>query len=216
MNASLDTDITIHLYQAGKKDLLFSFFEDLYIFEYILEEELRNKNRVVYEEVLADINKGKVNLCTRKSLSQLGVLGLFNQYCEDTEYLFDSGEMHAVALARAMGLAALVTDDSKQFGPHDTLVRELIPDVIPFAFYEILYIEYISSKLTVERLYHEFNAISSRLEHPMDFSAKLRKTLRRFGRYGTERDRKWIETYCQERGIQYQTKVQQLTDFLDR
>lgn len=57
------------------------------------------------------------------------------EYIEDYEYLFDDGELYTVALAKAMGIVIFLSDDTKEFGPHETLVKELIEDVIPFAFY---------------------------------------------------------------------------------
>lgn len=52
MNASLDTDIVIHLYKSDKRDLLFSFCNELYMHEYLLEKELKNNSIVVYREFL--------------------------------------------------------------------------------------------------------------------------------------------------------------------
>lgn len=39
MDVSLDTDITIHLYQADREELLFKYFDKLYMHEFILERE---------------------------------------------------------------------------------------------------------------------------------------------------------------------------------
>ncbi len=50
MNASLDTDIVIHLYKSRRKDLLFSHFDNLFIYEYLLETEMQSKSTEVYEE----------------------------------------------------------------------------------------------------------------------------------------------------------------------
>ncbi len=57
--------------------------------------------------------------------------------------------MYAVALLGAMGIEVLLSDDTKLYGPHDTLCRELVTDVIPFAFYELLFLRYISSAITL-------------------------------------------------------------------
>ena len=43
MDASLDTDIIIHLYKSNKKELLFSSFDKLYIHEYLLRNEIQKK-----------------------------------------------------------------------------------------------------------------------------------------------------------------------------
>jgi len=44
MDASLDTDIVIHLYKSNKRDLLFSFCDKLYMHEYLLENELKRSH----------------------------------------------------------------------------------------------------------------------------------------------------------------------------
>lgn len=43
MRASLDTDIIIHLYKAGNKQLVYSLFDEVYAYEYLVEKELKNK-----------------------------------------------------------------------------------------------------------------------------------------------------------------------------
>jgi predicted nucleic acid-binding protein len=145
MDASLDTDVIIHLYRSGKKELL-SMFDCLYIHEYLVKEELKRISRTTFDEVMADVATGWIKIITRQDLIEFGVKGLFEQYLADFKNLFDDGEMHAIALAKAMGLFALVSDDTKQFGPHDTLIRCLITDVMPFSF-----LEYLS---TLERILH--------------------------------------------------------------
>jgi hypothetical protein len=51
MKASLDTDVVIHLYRSGKKELL-SMFDSLYIHEYLAEKELKRVSRITYDEVM--------------------------------------------------------------------------------------------------------------------------------------------------------------------
>jgi hypothetical protein len=48
MKASLDTDITIHLYSSGKQGLMFTFFDKLYMHIYLYEMELKRKSPLVY------------------------------------------------------------------------------------------------------------------------------------------------------------------------
>lgn len=49
MDASLDTDIVIHLYKSGKKELLYSSFHKLYIYDFLLEKEMQRKSISVYK-----------------------------------------------------------------------------------------------------------------------------------------------------------------------
>lgn len=152
MDASLDTDIVIHLYKSDKRDLLFSFCDKLYMHEYLLENELKRKSYSVHEQFLIDIKDGNINIISNSDLAQMGIKGLFDGYKEDYNYLFDTGELYAVALAKAMGIVTFLSDDTKDFGPHETLVKCLIEDVIPFAFYELLFLKYIETDMTPEDL----------------------------------------------------------------
>lgn len=147
MDTSLDTDIVIHLYKSGKKELLYSSFNKLYIYDFLLEKEMQRKSISVYEEFKKDVEAGIVKVITNKDLIDMGIKGLFEEYKERNEYLFDQGELQAVALAKAMGIAAFVSDDTKDFGPHQSLVKELIEGVIPFAFYELLFIKFLNSQI---------------------------------------------------------------------
>lgn len=214
MNASLDTDILIHLYKTGKKDIIFSSFNELYIYEYLVEEELKNKAPQVYEEFIKDVDAGLVKIITKDDLREMGIKVLFDEYIADYEYLFDRGEMHAVALAQAMGIIAFVSDDTKDFGPHDTLVRELIKDVIPFAFYELLFLKFINSEITAEKLHKEFDVVSNTLDHPMEFVSRIKRIVRRFSSNGTQRDQTWIKQYCANCNINFSKKMIELRDYL--
>ncbi|NLK68018.1 MAG: hypothetical protein GX283_02505 [Clostridiaceae bacterium] len=122
MDASLDTDIIIHLYKSNKKELLFSSFDKLYIHEYLLRNEIQRKSNLVYEEVLFDVDNSRIEIIGNKELIKMGIKSLFENYKSEYYYLFDMGELYAIALAKAMGIAAFTSDDTKDFGPHDTLV----------------------------------------------------------------------------------------------
>lgn len=217
MDASLDTDVVIHLYKSGKKELLYSSFDKLYIYDFLLENEMRNKSMSVYEEFKRDVEAGMVKVINNRDLINMGIKGLFEEYKESNKYLFDQGELQAVALAKAMGIAAFVSDDTKDFGPHQSLVKELIEGVIPFAFYELLFLIYLKSELTVEELHNSFQQVneSSMAEFPMSFKRKLSEVLKRFSvKHGSERDKKWIKEYCCERNINLNHKMVKLRDYL--
>jgi len=57
MDASLDTDIVIHLYKSNKIDLLFSFCDELYMHEYLLNNELKRKSYTVHEQFITIIDQ---------------------------------------------------------------------------------------------------------------------------------------------------------------
>jgi len=180
----------------------------------LVEEEIKNKASQVYEEFIKDVDAGLVKIITKDDLREMGIKVLFDEYIEDYEYLFDRREMHAVALAKAMGIIAFVSDDTKDFGPHDTLVRELIKDVIPFAFYELLFLKFINLEITAEELHKEFDVVSNTLDHPMEFVSRIKRTVRRFSRNGTQRDQTWIKQYCSNCNINFSKKMIELRDYL--
>lgn len=181
MDASLDTDIVIHLYKSEKKELLYSSFDKVYIYDFLLEKEMKRKSTSVYEEFKKDVEAGIVKVITNKDLIDMGIKKLFEDYKENNKYLFDQGELQAVALAKAMGIAAFVSDDTKDFGPHQSLVKELIEGVIPFAFYELLFLKYLSSEITLQELDRSFEQVnqSSMSQFPMSFRRKLSEVLKR-------------------------------------
>ena len=164
---------------------------------------------------MTDATAGLIQIVTRQDLIQLGIKGLFEEYLRNYANLFDDGEMHAIALAKAMVLFALVSDDTKQFGPHDTLVRGLITDVMPFSFYELLFLCYLHSELTTSELHREFDAVVAQFEKPMEFSTRIKITIRRFvGKSAEKRDLEWLESYCSEKQIDYRNKIRELLDYL--
>ena len=217
MDASLDTDIVIHLYKSEKKELLYSSFDKVYIYDFLLEKEMKRKSTSVYEEFKKDVEAGIVKVITNKDLIDMGIKKLFEDYKENNKYLFDQGELQAVALAKALGIAAFVSDDTKDFGPHQSLVKELIEGVIPFAFYELLFLKYLSSEITLQELDRSFEQVnqSSMSQFPMSFRRKLSEVLKRFSaKYITERDKKWILEYCDKREINLNDKMLKLRDYL--
>ena len=217
MDASLDKDIVIHLYKSEKKELIYSSFDKVYIYDFLLEKEMKRKSTSVYEEFKKDVEAGIVKVITNKDLIDMGIKKLFEDYKESNKYLFDQGELQAVALAKAMGIAAFVSDDTKDFGPHQSLVKELIEGVIPFAFYELLFLKYLSSEITLQELDRSFEQVnqSSMSQFPMSFRRKLSEVLKRFSaKYITERDKKWILEYCDKREINLNDKMLKLRDYL--
>jgi len=148
-------------------------------------------------------------------LRERKIKGLFDEYCLEYKYLFDSGEMYALALAKTLGIPVLISDDTKEYGPHDTLCRELVEDVIPFAFYELLFLRYLKSELSVGDLHSEFDAIANKMRNRMNFRSRMKRVAKRFNsKQGTLRDQEWIEEFCEEHYINWKGKMKELKNYL--
>lgn len=98
----------------------------------------------------------------------------------ELQTLFDFGETNAVALASALGIAALVTDDTKEQGPHDTLVKEYVEDIIPFSFYELLYLDYLQSG-DYDNFKNDYGKINKATypKYPRDFLSQIKRVVRK-------------------------------------
>lgn len=61
MKATLDTNVIIHLYDAGLEGVLYSSFDEIYVYEHIIETELENHGSAkTIEAVRKDIANGKI------------------------------------------------------------------------------------------------------------------------------------------------------------
>ncbi len=211
MDVSMDTDITIHLFNSGKENLLYKYFENCYMHEFILEREIKNKSLQVYNKIYEEIEKGKITKITQKYLIEIGMKKQFEDKVYEIQTLFDFGETNAVALASVMGIAALVTDDTKDQGPHDTLVKEYVENIIPFSFYELLFLEYLQSGDydCFKDDYEKINMIAYP-KHPMDFVSRIKRVVRRFSKQGTDRDKQWMSNFCSVNDLDYKKLMQNL------
>lgn len=111
----------------------------------------------------------------------------------------------------------LVTDDIKERGPHYTLMRIPDSEIMPLAFYEILFIDYLESKITKQDLYNHFTQISVSSNLNMNCLSKLKGFIRRFWKSPyNENEKEWMSHFCRERNIQTKAKLQILADYLKK
>ena len=101
--------------------------------------------------VKADIDEGKITLCDKKWLLDHKIHSLYSEYLTE-KMLFlpgDQGEAAAIALARVTGAVSFLTDDTKIYGPHYTLIRRPDVQIIPLAYYEMIILACIVGKCTL-------------------------------------------------------------------
>ncbi len=219
MDVSVDTNVLIHLYKAQSKELLFSSFDKVYAYEYIIDTELSNNDKNVYCQVEKDIDNGKIIKVTNGFLVDKGIKELFEENYREFKILFagDRGEAYGIALACAIGIEAFVSDDTKYGGPVETLVKQLIDDVIPFTFYELLFMKYLKSDIDCNMFNTEFDKISGTMSNPMKFRMKINWILNRYHKdRGTQRDVGWLSDFCNEYNIDLRHKIADLVTYLKK
>lgn len=219
MNASLDTNVIIHLYNASFQYLLFDRFEKLKVYEFIRNTEMEHH---APDEVIKlfdkDVADGKIEIITDEYFKSIGMYYVFKQHVNENKILYDIGdlgEVYAIALAETLGCITIVTDDIKEYGPHFMLMRIPDSDVMPFAFYELLFLNFLEGIITEDELDSQFGVISSISGLKMNFSSKMRDFIKRFWSDPyTDSERKWMESFCTENNINAKQKLLKLSSYL--
>ncbi|HKL79913.1 MAG TPA: PIN domain-containing protein [Mobilitalea sp.] len=219
MRASLDTNVIIHLYRAGQKTILFDrFIEGIYIYEQIRYVEMENHGQDILQELDQDIADGKIQLITRDFLRGQAVLRMFNEYVEENRILYnpgDMGEVYAIALAQTLGAYSLVTDDVKDRGPYDSLLRLNYNDVMPLNFSDVLLLNYLEGILNAGRTVATFNKINERSDLKWGLESQLKKFIRRYwSNPYQETDKEWMADFCITRNIKAKEKFIELRKWL--
>lgn len=222
MKASLDTNVIIHLYRTNNQELLFKMFdEEIYIDGFVYDVELQNHGKDILSALTDDIAKEKIKIIREEDLKALGIWYLYRENFEEEKTFYppsDMGEVHVIALARTLGAVSVVTDDTKDYGPHYYLMRIEGSSNIPFSFYEILILLFLKSDYSSKQVIDIFNSVIKTYpegETTYELKPQIDKFVRRFaeGRYST-RDKKWFDSYCKERDIHYKSKLKELVSLL--
>lgn len=217
MDVSVDTNILIHLYNAYSKELLLSSFDKVYAHEYIIDAELSGNDKNVHTQVEEDIKDGRIIKVTNGILVNKGIKELFDEHYRDFKILFagDWGEAYGVALASVIGIGAFVSDDTKDGGPHETLVKELIDGVVPFTFYELLFLKYLKSEINCDEFKVEFDRISVTMSKPMEFKSRIKRVLRRYHKdRSSDRDFYWLQDFCDDYEVKLRSRLVELVTYI--
>lgn len=221
MDASLDTNVIIHLYNANYQSILFDRFETVKVYEFIRTYEMENHaSPEVLDLFDKDVQAGKIELITYDYLKDIGMHNVFNNQVGDLRILFESGdlgEVYAIAMAKVLGCISLVTNDIKEYGPHYMLMRIPDSDVIPFAFYEILFLDYLEGLITERELENQFDIICNVSGFRMGFSSKVRSFIRRFwlDPY-TDNEKDWMNSFCSTNNINAKQRLGKLNSYLKK
>lgn len=218
MKASLDTNVLIHLYSAGKQKLLFELFEDgVFIYEQIRSIELEKHGQAVLASIDHDINAGKIEMYGNEKLKELGVYRMFEEHVKETKILYepgDMGEVYAISLAQTLGAYSLVTDDTKQGGPYMSLLQ-FEDDIMPFNFADIVILSYLAGEFDAQESVEVFNSINDSSNLGWSYKSQVAKFLRRFWTDPYQnREKQWLENYCKKSNVDFKKKIKELARVL--
>ncbi len=210
MRASLDTNVIIHCYRAGRQKVLFDFFADgVIIYEQIRNVELENHAQDLLDVIDADIALGRIEVYTYEKLKSEKVHRIFDGNVNENRLLYspgDLGEVYAISLAQTIGALALVTDDIKQGGPYMSLLQ-FEDDIMPFTFADVLFLRYLAGDADEMQTVDDFNAINEKSDLHWDFGKQMKKFIRRFWKEPyREEDRQWMQELIREKGIRVRSK----------
>ena len=220
MKASVDTNVIIHLYRSGCKEILFSAFDEVLVHSFIYEVELRKHGQDVLPEFQNDIDNGRIRIVDSDFLRNLGMQEIFDDKLRENRILYqpqDLGEVYAISVAETLGVAAVVTDDIKQYGPHFTLMRMVDSDIIPFAFHEVLLLEFLKNSISAQEYIEMFEAVNRCCGLNWNIVSKTTRSIKRFlSNPDIDREVIWMKQYCASYGTDFSKKSRELCSQIKR
>ena len=184
MKASLDTNVMIHLYRAGRQQILFDFFEE---------------GVFIYEQI--------------RSVESQSVLKMFQNNVDENRLLYgtgDLGEVYAISLAQTIGAYSLVTDDIKPGGPYMSLLQ-LEYEVMPFTFAELLILRYLLGEADELQTVDDFNAVNLASDLNWSLKSQVIKFIKRFWKEPyKEEDRQRMQKLSADHNIKAKSRFASL------
>lgn len=90
MDASLDTNVIIHLYKANLQSVLFNRFQKLKVYEFIRSHEMQNHAEAEIIDLFdKDVEARRIELITNDYLKSIGMYNVFLQHVKDFRILFE-------------------------------------------------------------------------------------------------------------------------------
>lgn len=97
MEASLDRNVIIHLYNANYQPILFSRFEKLKVYEFIRYYEMENHaTKEVIDLFNKDVGLGRMEMITNEYLKSIGMHNVFKEHVNDIRILYNDGDLGEV------------------------------------------------------------------------------------------------------------------------
>ena len=188
----------------------------VYIYSFIRDVEMEAHGQAVLEDFDIDVKHGKIKIIGNTYLKSIGMFQEFKEHVKNERILYnpqDLGEVYATALARTLGVFAIVTDDVKPAGPHYTLMRMPEGDIVPLAFYEVLFLNFLDEKIKAIDVINIFNHVTSVSDMHWTIESQLKKFIKRFWRNPyTKREKVWMQTFCQKNNVKLKSRMTLLSE----
>lgn len=209
MNASLDTNTIIHFYRAGCQNILFGYFDSIYICDQVYLIELKNHGQDILPNVNLDIQAGKLELFSQEKMAREGIFQIFEGHAKVQEMMYnvgDKGEAHAIALAKTLGTCCLVTDDTKYKGPYQSLLQ-FEDEVVPFTFAEVIFLYYIFGTIDASQAILYFDKVNTTSKMNWDIETQLKNFLKRFKLNQGSKDTLWLDNELKNQKVSLKNKM---------
>ncbi|HRX22306.1 MAG TPA: hypothetical protein P5273_11395 [Syntrophomonadaceae bacterium] len=200
--ASVDANILGHLYRSGTDRLISDLFSKVIVDEFILQE-IHNKQREILPAIQPTLDQSDfLELIDRQALRERKLVSIYDAQLQNMEYIFlpqDRGEKHAIALAKAVGAAFLLSDDEKQDGPYWSIERGIIANLEVLGFWDIIYLNILAGKITdfseAHDIYEQVCLHGYEPPYAAGFGSRMKMAVRHC------MDKPWFINWCSEHGI---------------
>ncbi len=89
-------------------------------------------------------------------------------------------------------------------------------EVIPFAFFEILLLDYLEGRMTEKELMESFESVCNLSGLVWDMQSKLKGFMRRFWSDSySESEKVWMNQFCLDKGINAKARIQSLWHYIN-
>lgn len=204
MIATVDTNIIGHLYRSNTQFLISNLFTAILVDEQVKFELTRRCCDIShkFESDLADATSIYSEV-TKQDLIDQKLLPLYQAQLLDMESLFlpsDEGEKRAIALAKTKGIFFLLTDDEKYMtGPTYMIDNGLITDMASLAFWDLIFLNVISDKLSYKASQDTYEFIASDGYIPDRYKGTYKSKINQSIRKLVNAD--WFRDWCMSNGI---------------
>ena len=102
-----------------------------------------------------------------------------------------------------------------EFIRHHEMNNHADSEVIPFAFFEIILIDYLERRMSEKELINTFNSVCALSGLTWSIDSKLKGFMRRFwSNPYSESEKAWMNSFCKDKGINAKERIQELWNYI--